>query len=230
MDHAGPDPVGPFRRFLMSPDSGWLVMGVLMAVSAWAMGRWADGGDPLLLLCLGAMLGMGASHTQVYAFHDDELTLRLRIWDGLFHAIWLAGFLGLLDMTQPPADFAFSAVVGGGIFGAMMAAIAKPYSADRFAFLELEDTTIFQRGGRHAWLAALWPVLIIAGSGAELYYRKSVPYAIFFIAGALNLAPQYRMTKRDSGKGPALALLGEARFLVLLALVIPVALRLHGTI
>ena len=230
MEQADLDPVGPFRRFLLNPATGWLCMGALVAVGAWVSALWAGKGDPLLQLVLGAMLGMGGIHTQVHALRENDLSIRLRIWTGLFDAIWLAAFLGLMAMAEMPEDFAVSAVVAGGIFGAMMAMMAKPYPADRFAFLDLEETTVFQRGTLQAWLAALWPGAVIGGAAAELYYRKSVPYAVFFMAGALNLAPPYRFAKPDPGKARVPALLGGVRMWVLLALVILAWMRLRGMI
>ncbi len=195
MDQTSPDRPGRLKRALHDPLSGWLWMGAFCALIGGAVTAWRGAWEVPILT---ALLGMGAQQTLVHIRDKAELTLPLRLWEGTFAMLWFAGLMGVFSLEDDPFSFMILAFPVGAVFAAFDVSNMKP-DGPEWDFLDLEDRTVFQRGGLPARLAAAWPFLTLALALLTLRASASVAAAVLVITLALALAPRYRRPRARPG-------------------------------
>ena len=126
MDQTSPDRPGRLKRALNDPLRGWLWMAGLLALIAWAATA-RQGAWPVPILA--ALLGIGMQQTLVYIRDQAELTLPLRLWEGMFTILWFTGLMGVYSLEDDPFSFMIFAFPGGAVFAALSVSTKKPYDA-----------------------------------------------------------------------------------------------------
>ncbi len=153
------------RWSLRYADLEWVFIGALFAAFVWMDNRYLGGGyngrDLNAAVMTAALVGIGAGRTAfAVVFPQDRKRLVMRLFFGLYHALWIGLFMQLgfseSDIWASLVDFLFC----GAIFGLLQALFLVPASDDQRALFE--EQTIFDRNDPVARLGRIWPFATIA--------------------------------------------------------------------
>ena len=203
-------------------DLVWVFFGVLFAALVWVDNQYLGGGytgrDLSAAVMTAALVGIGAGRTAfAVVFPQDRKRLVMRLFFGLYHALWIGLFMQLgfseSDIWASLVDFLFY----GAIFGLLQALFLVPASDDQRALFE--EQTIFDRNDPVARLGRIWPFATIAVYLGLMTVTRSPLVVGLVCASMLCFSPRIRRFRGAQSAQRRARLVEGARVITVMTLI-----------